>query len=175
MKIIVNSKIYLTQISKEDKPALLKYINDKDIYNNTLKIPYPYTEKDADEWINFVFESKQSEGMLKHWAIKNENDELIGGVGFHTKYGSISHKDEIGYWLAKPFWNKGIMTDVVKKICEIGFTEFNLSRIEAAVFITNNASKKVLEKNFFSYEGTLRKFYLKNEIPVDVDIYARIL
>jgi RimJ/RimL family protein N-acetyltransferase len=67
------------------------------------------------------------------------------------------------------------MTDVVKKICEIGFTEFNLSRIEAAVFSTNNASKKVLEKNFFSYEGTLRKFYLKNEIPVDVDIYVRIL
>jgi RimJ/RimL family protein N-acetyltransferase len=175
MKIEVNSQIYLTQIKKEDKPALLKYINDKDVYNNTLKIPFPYTKKDADEWISFVEFSKQETGVLKHWAIKNKNHELIGGIGFHSKYGIHSHKDEIGYWLGKPFRNKGIMTDVVSKIYSIGFTDFNLIRIEATVFTNNVASKRVLEKAGFMPEGTLHKFYYKDNSFINADIYAILI
>jgi len=175
VKIKVNSNIYLTQITKADKPFLLKYINDQDIYKNTLKIPYPYKEKDAEEWIDFVEKTKMGDGVLKHWTIKNEIDELIGGIGFHSKYGLHSHKDEIGYWLGKPFWNKGIMTDVVQKVCEIGFTEFNLLRIEATVFKNNIASKKVLLKTGFVHEGTLRKFYFKDDELIDVDIFACLL
>ncbi len=174
MDIKVSRGIYLTQITESDKPLLLKYINDPDIYKYTLKIPYPYKEEDADFWINFVEESRIKERVLKQWTIKNENDELIGGIGFHSKYGNHSHKDEIGYWLGKPFWNKGIMTDVVKKACEIGFTEFNLSRIEATVFNRNIASKKVLYKAGFVLEGTLKKFYLKDDKFIDADLFARL-
>ena len=174
MDIKVSRGIYLTQISEADKPSLLKYINDPDIYNYTLKIPYPYLEKDADDWISFVEESRLKERVLKHWAIKNENDELIGGAGFHSKYGKLSHKDEIGYWLGKPFWNKGIMTDVVKKVCEIGFSELNLVRIEATVFNRNIASKKVLYKSGFVLKGTLKRFYFKDDKLIDADIFARL-
>ena len=172
MDVKVTHGIYLAQITEADKPSLLKYISDPDIYKNTLKIPYPYKEEDADFWINLVEESKIKERILKHWAIKNENDELIGGIGFHSKYGRHSHKDEIGYWLGKPFWNKGIMTDVVKKACKIGFEEFNLTRIEAIVFNRNTASKKVLYKAGFVLEGTLRKFYFKDNRLIDADIFA---
>jgi RimJ/RimL family protein N-acetyltransferase len=174
MDITVSSGIYLTQITEADKLPLLKYINNPDIYNYTLKIPYPYKEEDADFWINFVEELRIKDRVLKHWAIKNENDELIGGIGFHSKYGKHSHKDEIGYWLGKPFWNKGIMTDVVKKVCEIGFEEFNLTRIEAMVFNRNTASKKVLYKAGFVLEGTLKKFYLKDDKFIDADLFARL-
>ncbi len=174
MDIKVSRGIYLTQITESDKLLLLKYINDPDIYKYTLKIPYPYKEGDADFWINFVEESRIKERVLKQWTIKNGNDELIGGIGFHSKYGNHSHKDEIGYWLGKPFWNKGIMTDVVKKACEIGFTEFNLSRIEATVFNRNIASKKVLYKSGFVLEGTLKKFYLKDDKFIDADLFARL-
>ena len=173
MDIPVSRGIYLTQITEADKPSLLKYINDPDIYKYTLKIPYPYKEEDADFWINFVEESRIKERVLKYWTIKNERDELIGGIGFNTKYGKLSHKDEIGYWLGKPFWNKGIMTDVVKKTCEIGFSEFNLTRIEATVFTRNTASKKVLYKAGFVLEGTLKKYYLKDDKFIDADMFAR--
>ena len=174
MDIKVSRGIYLTQITEADKPSLLKYINDPDIYKNTLKIPYPYKNEDADFWINFVEESRINERILKHWAVKNEKDELIGGIGFHSKYGKHSHKDEIGYWLGKPFWNKGIMTDVVKKACQIGYEEFNLTRIEAIVFNSNTSSKKVLYKNGFLLEGTLKKFYLKDDKFIDATIFARL-
>ena len=49
--IIVNEHISLTPFLKSDKPNLIRYLNDPVIYKNTLRIPSPYTEADADAWI----------------------------------------------------------------------------------------------------------------------------
>jgi RimJ/RimL family protein N-acetyltransferase len=80
----------------------------------------------------------------------------------------------MGYWLGEPFRGKGIMTEVVAKVCEVGFSQYKLIRIEAPVFEFNTASGRVLEKNGFRAEGILRSYFLKNEKPVDVKMYARI-
>ena len=113
-------------------------------------------------------------GRLSNFAIRDKNLNLIGGIGFHLKYGIKSYKDEIGYWLAKDFWNKGIMTGVVKKLCEIGFIENKLIRIEAVVFENNLASARVLEKNGFIKEGLLRKYLVKDDIALNVNLYSLI-
>lgn len=81
---------------------------------------------------------------------------------FHLKYGILSYRDEIGYWLATPHCDKGIMTRVVKNICHLGFEVINLVRIEAVEFESNLPSCKVLEKSGFSYEGLLKKYVLKD-------------
>ena len=48
MKIQVNDEIYLTEIKTSDKQNLVKYINNPKIANNTLTIPHPYNEANAD-------------------------------------------------------------------------------------------------------------------------------
>lgn len=172
MEIVVDNEIYLSQVNKVDIERLCIYLNDKDIYDRTLMIPYPYTIKDAEWWVLFVEESKFNNGRLTNWAIRDRNSMLIGGIGFHLKYGLDSHRDEIGYWLAKPYWNKGIMTKVVKKICQVGFEDFNLVRIEAVVFESNTPSCKVLEKAGFGYEGLLKKYVLKDSKYLDGKLFA---
>ena len=174
MIIQVSGNISLSQINKNDKPLLIKYLNDPDIYKNTLNIPYPYTSKDADWWIKHVKDNKKETGKLSNFVIRDKYKKLIGGIGFHLKYGINSHKDEIGYWLAKEFWNKGIITKVVKKFCEIGFKENNLIRIEAFVFENNIASARVLEKNGFNKEGVLQKYCIKDGLPLNAVLYALI-
>jgi RimJ/RimL family protein N-acetyltransferase len=174
MNIHVSDDIILSQINKHDKPFLVKYLNDMDIYKFTLNIPYPYSSKDADWWIKNVNERKKEVGKLTNFAIRDKNLNLMGGIGFHLKYGINSQKDEIGYWLAKKFWNKGIMSKVVKKICEIGFNENNLIRIEATVFEKNTASAIVLEKNGFIKEGILRKYIVKDGNVFDAVLYSLI-
>lgn len=174
MQIEVSNDIFLSQVNKRDKSSLIKYLNDWDIYKNTSNIPHPYTLKDATWWINHVKDKTRETGRLSNLAIRDKNLKLIGGVGFHLKYGIKSHKDEIGYWLAKDFWNKGIMTKVVKKICEIGFFEYKLIRIEAIVFENNLASAKVLEKNGFKKEGLLKKYLIKDGYTIDVVLYSLI-
>jgi ribosomal-protein-alanine N-acetyltransferase len=172
MKILVNNEIYLDQPNKKDRQNLILYLTDREIYNNTLRLPYPYTLKDAEWWIKFVEESKKKSGLLLNFAIRNRNKKLIGGISYHMKYGLTSHKDELGYWLARDYWNKGIMSSVVKRFCAYGFDSLNLIRIEATVFENNLSSCRVLEKCGFEFEGLLKKYYLKDGNFINVRLYA---
>ncbi len=174
MQIQVSGDIFLSQVNKKDKSSLIRYLNDLDIYKNTSNIPHPYTSKDATWWINHVRDKTRESRKLSNFAIRDKNLNLIGGIGFHLKYGIKSHKDEFGYWLAKDFWNKGIMTKVVKKFCEMGFKENNLIRIEAIVFENNTPSAKVLEKNGFTKEGLLKKYLVKDSHALNVILYSLI-
>jgi RimJ/RimL family protein N-acetyltransferase len=99
---------------------------------------------------------------LTHWAIRDEHGSLIGGLGLVNGEAFASHRAEIGYWLGKPHWGGGIMTAVVRRICDIAFAEFGLVKITAHVFSDNVASARVLEKCGFQLEGLLRKHYLKD-------------
>jgi RimJ/RimL family protein N-acetyltransferase len=171
-KILVDNEIYLDQPNKKDKKNLILYLTDKEIYNNTLRLPYPYTLKDAEWWIKFVDENKKKSGLLLNFAIRNKEKQLIGGISYHMKYGLTSHKDELGYWLARNYWNKGIMSNVVKKFCDYGFDSLNLIRIEATVFESNISSCKVLEKCGFEFEGLLKKYYLKDGNFINVRLYS---
>ena len=83
------------------------------------------------------------------------------------------YKSEIGYWLAKPFWGKGIITDVLRTVCNISFQRFQLKRITATIFIHNVASQKVLEKcNFVLEASCLRNYYQKDGRLIDAKLYA---
>ena len=48
MKILVNSQIYLSEFRPSDKSALIENLNDRDIYDRTFRIPFPYTDADAE-------------------------------------------------------------------------------------------------------------------------------
>ena len=52
--IVINKDIYLTKSSRADKPFLVEFLNDEELYNQTLRVPKPYTESDADDWFNFI-------------------------------------------------------------------------------------------------------------------------
>ncbi len=171
--IKVDENIFLSQMRSKDIEQLVKYLNDKEIFNNTLKIPFPYTRQDGNHFVNLCEKRKKQYGKLTNWAIRDKNKMLIGGCGFQMKYKRNSKKDELGYWLARSYWNKGIMTKVVNKLCEIGFNKFGLTRIEADVFLHNDASCRVLEKAGFKLEGIIHKSVKKENKLIDVKMYYK--
>ena len=174
MTISIDSSLSLSQIKMSDASALVKYLNHPTIYENTLMIPNPYSMGDAGWYINYVEERRQKFGRLTDWAIREQNGQVIGGIGFHVENGIHSHKDAIGYWLGAPYWRRGIMTQVVQTLTELAFREFGLIRIEAPIFPQNTASARVLEKCGFVSEGLLRSYYQKKGNSIDVRMYARI-
>ena len=174
MKISVNDQIHLSEILPTDQAACLEHLNEKEIYDLTLRIPYPYTEADFLASMEIVEKATKQQGRPVHWAIRNEEDYLIGGCGFSSLEIGKSHRAEIGYWLAKPYWGRGIMTAVVRKACEFAFAEFGLVKIEAHVFAENVASAKVLEKCGFVQEGYLRKHFLKDGKYLDARLFALV-
>jgi RimJ/RimL family protein N-acetyltransferase len=172
MKIVVSDQVHLSEFRSSDKPALLQHLNDPDIYDRTLRIPFPYTDAAADEWLALVARITQQQGRPVHWAIRRDDDALIGGCGFDGFRAGKSHRAEVGYWLAKPFWGRGTMTAVVQRACQHAFEEFGLVKITAHVFSHNPASARVLEKCGFQQEGLLRKHFLKDGKFIDARLFA---
>ncbi|CAA9289369.1 MAG: FIG01201438: hypothetical protein [uncultured Cytophagales bacterium] len=174
MTIRVNEHLSLSPLREGDEDALVRWLNDPVLQRNTLRIPYPYRPDHARDFIDYVQAMQAEHGRPTEWAIRDGSGALIGGIGFSRVYGKYSHKDEMGYWLGAPYRGRGIMTEVVAKVCGIGFGPYKLLRIEAPVFAFNAASARVLEKNGFVAEGVLRSYFLKNDKPVDVKMYAKI-
>ena len=171
----INDEIYLNDILTEnDVPSLVKYLNNPNIYANTLRLPYPYTTKDGEDYMKIVNESNKDIDRFFTIRLK-ENDEMIGSCGIH---GSKSNRRvaEIGYWLAEPFWRRGIASAAVKKALEILKTQCkHLVRIEAEIFVWNTASKALVEKCGFTFEGLLPKRIHKNGNDIDVWMYSYII
>jgi [ribosomal protein S5]-alanine N-acetyltransferase len=170
--IPVNPQIELTEVRENDKTQLIQYLNDLTVFNNTLVIPYPYTDESADFFLNLCRNLEAKHGFVVNFAIRERaTGKLIGGCGRFVK---DTYKDEIGYWLGAPFRNRGVMSAVITALCDHLFDTTDLVRIEAGVFVENDASARALEKADFQCEGILRKYVVKNEEAKDVFMYSRI-
>jgi ribosomal-protein-alanine N-acetyltransferase len=120
------------------------------------------------------FEEVENKGSGFWWAICSpDNSIFYGAVGLYN----ITHehrKGEVGYWLLPSYWGKGIMNEVLQIVCNYGFRNENLHRIEALVETGNAASGKVLEKLGFILEGTMQDCELKNGRFISLRIYAKL-
>ena len=81
-RIIVDPEITLSEYAEEDKQSLVEYLNDREIYENTFHIPFPYKASDAEWWINRKLEQNKEFGKPVSFAIRNSEDKLIGAAGF---------------------------------------------------------------------------------------------
>src|SRR5215813_7451508 len=123
MRIDVTDQIHLSELLPSDEAACVDHLTEKQIYEQTLRIPYPYTAADFQAWLKIVEDTTKQQGRPGHWAIRYQNGLLIGGCGFHGIDNANPHRAEIGYWLAKPYWGRGITTAVVRRLCAHLFDE----------------------------------------------------
>jgi RimJ/RimL family protein N-acetyltransferase len=172
MTLAVNEDIHLSELRPCDKAAMVEHLNNKAIYDRLLAVPYPYTQADAEEWIALSAKAARQQGQPIHWAVRDRQACLIGGCGFDGLQLGKSHRAEIAYWLAKPYWGRGIMPAVVQRVCDFAFREWGLSKITAHIFAFNHASARVLEKCGFAQEAYLKKHYLKDGTFIDARLYS---
>ncbi len=160
----------LRPFRRGDEASLQRNINDEDISRFTITIPNPYTMNEARKWVRLsIAQNKKGKKAEVRFAIATP-DEVIGGV---TLMHIEGHKAELGYWLAKKHWGKGIMTRAAKLMCDFGFRHLKLRRIYATVLPENKASSRVLKKVGFEFEGKLRKLHKRKERFLDALLYAK--
>ncbi len=153
-----------------DKPALIALCNAVDRTFLSDRLPYPYTEADADWWQGMVAENEGKEGV---WRAILADGEIVGSISVERKAEDDKVVGEIGYMILTPFWAQGIGTESVRQICEIAFREVALDRILGQVFPENMASARVLEKNGFKLEEIIVEVVIKSEMPRDVKVYRK--
>lgn len=144
-----------------DNPRIARFMRDR--------FPHPYTMGDAKRWIRAV----SSVDPPTHFVIEVAG-EAVGGVGFDVFDDVDRRTAEIGYWLAEPFWGRGIATAALAAVSEYAFERFDVVRLQARVYEGNEASMRVLEKAGYDREGRLRKSVTKNGRTFDSYLYARV-
>jgi len=145
---IRTERLILRRHSPGDAEPIARYLNNYAVAGNLARVPYPYARADAEWWLD-----RQSPDLPPEetgFAIELPGAGFIGNAGFHADVKSPT----LGYWLAEPFWHRGIMTEAAQAV--LGWY-FGLDRgdvIHCGAFAFNKASLAVQKKLGFTQTGT---------------------
>lgn len=151
--------ITLRLLKVEDAESLVKYANNKKIFDNMRDaFPHPYTIVDAANYIKICNEISDSKII---YGIEYEN-EIIGCIGGFVDEDIYIKTCELGYWIGEPFWGRGITTEAIQLMTEKLFKRFDIVRLYAEPYENNIGSRKALEKAGFKLESLKEKSVFKN-------------
>ncbi len=154
----------------EDANDLKNVLNNKKIMDNLRDgIPYPYSIEDAKEYIVQTLNAKKDSQYC--WAI-TDDEKVIGSIGVFRQNNIHYRTAEVGYYLAEEYRNQGVMTKILKDVCNCIFSKTDIIRIYAEPFSHNIGSCRALEKAGFKLEGILRKNAIKKNQIYDMKIYS---
>lgn len=167
---IQGDKINLRHVRKADARSIYKYASDEAISRFT-HVPHPYKLEDAYDFIKLT-RSERRRKIGYHFGLEDkETSQIIGMIGLMH----VDHecgKGEVGYWLAKPFWGRGIMKEALLLALRFYFTELHLHRVYAHVFPENEVSMRLLEKVGFQREGLIREGFKQRGEYISVYMYS---
>lgn len=160
----------IRQWKPSDAASLASALNNKKVLNNLRDgLPYPYTEKDAEDYINFILSSNPNDTFAYTIDV---DGKAVGSIGAFRQGNIHRRTAELGYYLAEEYWGKGVMTEAVKQLCDKLFADTDILRIFAEPFVYNIGSRRVLEKAGFQFEGILKNNAVKNGKVIDMAMYA---
>jgi RimJ/RimL family protein N-acetyltransferase len=155
----------------EDAVTLQQLADDREVSRFLRdRFPHPYTFEDAREWIARARAETASPPLT--FAISGAARTMLGGIGLDRQGDVYRHSAELGYWLGRAHWGRGVATAAVEAICGYGFATLGLRRIYACVFEPNTASTRVLEKAGFQLEGRHRQAVCKDDEILDELMYG---
>ena len=166
---IIFEGIILRPWSIGDAGQLAVIADNKKIADNLRDgFPFPYSLKDAKDWLNIIL----PENYPPRFFAITVDKKLVGSIGIVTKTDIYRKNFEIGYFLAEEQWGKGIATQAIKAATSYAFKDFDIVRVYAEPFSDNTGSRRALEKAGFTLEATLSRNVIKNNIIKDSCIYS---
>ena len=173
--ILETKRTILRQLTIDDANDVFYYFSKEEVVKFTDLEKFT-TIKQAEKLINSF--NKQFRNGIRWGILLKENNKIIGSCGFHhcnlQRLNVWNYKVEIGYELTLEYWQKGIMTEVLKEIIKYGFNKLNINRIEALIIPENIGSRKLVEKIGFKEEGLLKEYRFEKNKFVDCCIYSML-
>lgn len=159
--VLETERLVLRAPQLEDAKAVAALANDRRIAENTRRIPHPYRESDAEDFITGV----NIAGGDRVFLITLDG-EPIGGCGLSLIDGPAP---ELGYWLGVPYWGQGYATEAVRAVIDHAFLDLDHEALQAGARVTNPASRRVLEKCGFQWTGVglCRIRAIASSAPID--------
>jgi ribosomal-protein-alanine N-acetyltransferase len=92
------------------------------------------------------------------FLFRRQDQCLLGAITIDNIQRGPSQSCTMGYWIGAAFARQGYMSEAVKAVVHYAFTELDLSRVQAGCLPENAASRGVLEKSGFKYEGVAQSY-----------------
>ena len=167
---IKTKRLNLTKFFQEDVSRVTSLVNHREIASTTANIPHPYKEEMAVEWIGQQ-EQTLKQGKNVVWAIRlEESSELVGAMGLELN--ERHHHGELGFWIGRNYWNRGICTEAAQAVVSFGFKDIGLNKIYAYHICRNPGSGRVMKKIGMIREGRLNQHFFKWDKYGDAELYG---
>lgn len=151
-------RLILRSPKKSDWRDLVEGVSDYDVSKMTVSIQYPYTRKDAEDFIKKrikIWKEKVINDYFFLIELKSEK-KVIGAVGIH-RLDRFAGTGETGSWINKSYWRKGYMTEAKIALNDFAFNKLKLRKLNSVVFTDNKASNATQIKMGYRLEGMQRK------------------
>lgn len=168
---ISTERFLLRSIDEKDKNYIFQGLSNPEV---TKYYGVHFDSLESTEIQMKFYADLVKEGTGQWFAICSlNNNQFFGAVGLNN-LNAIHQKAEIGFWLLPEFWGQGILQEAVPAICDFGFKELKLHRIEAFVETKNINSIRAMKRLNFIHEGTMIDCEFKNGEYISLDIYAKL-
>lgn len=144
---LFTERLILRPWSEDDARDLYKYAKDPIIGERTGFLPHESADDSLD-----VLRTRLMNCYNRAVCLK-KNGKAIGSIGL---IGGNSGSSEIGYWLGKRFWGRGLIPEAVRRVVVYAFDSLDIDKLFCGYFEGNDNSRRVSEKCGFTYSHTER-------------------
>ncbi len=140
---IKTERLALRQLTLEDAPAFSKLAGDKAIARMTGSFPHPLPLLSAEFKVMHLLSQKRR-SLAYPYAVTIDGGELMGIVDLFRR--SPNAALEIGYWIGKPYWGHGYITEASRALIAQAQESLGITTLLGGVFADNPASQRIMEK-----------------------------
>jgi len=144
----------LRPLAASDAPAIQQHFNNWNIIKNLATVvPWPYPEDGAETFIKGELAKRAAGEEIYNWmlVLRSGNGEAIGNIRLRPS--SDTPKGNRGFWLAEPYWNRGLMTEAVEVVNDFAFHTLGLESFFVCNVASNEASRRVKQKTGAEFVG----------------------
>lgn len=146
---IKTARLHLRPVRADDAERLVEYLGDYEVTKTLSRAPHPYPRVLASAWIARVHEAPAA---VQANFIIDLGDGLSGGIVLRT----LDETPDLGYWLARPHWGQGLMSEAVEAALQWLFDTSDHQTVASGCFEINPSSWRIQEKLGFEIVGHSR-------------------
>jgi [ribosomal protein S5]-alanine N-acetyltransferase len=147
-------RLILRPLALSDAPAIQRHFNNWNIVKNLAAVvPWPYPDDGAEFFIKLQAEKIAAGEEIYQWALvlQTGDGEAIGNIRFVP--GADVPTGNRGFWLAEPYWNRGLMTEAITAVNDFAFRTLGVESFYVSNAVSNAASRRVKQKTGAEFVG----------------------
>jgi len=168
--ILTTDRLYLRPIAIADAEALFEARGDAEVMRY-----WDWPPQDSADAVRAVFAAHVPEpdrGTILWWAVALSADGPAIGECDLSEIDRHHARAEVGFLFARRHWGKGYAREAMEAVIAYGFGELGLERLWARFHDGNDASRRLLERLGFTYEGTLKGHVVRDGARRDCHVYG---